>query len=236
VATPITPSAGDWELTDSINDNNGLDPEFRDNHTEGLLLPPWERRTRFGFLNALYLTVKDVLLSPGRFFHRMPTQIGVMQPLLFAVVLGMVGTFIAWMYSLVSSSLQMALFGDFSQGNSSFISFLLFVFSPLLVAAGIFVQTGLIHGALKLLGGNRLGFEATFRVSAYSEATTVVLLLPICGSWVAMVWSLVILIIGLYNIHETEPWKAVMAVLAPLLLCFMIIGGSVAAWMTGLNW
>ncbi len=210
-------------------------PEFEDDHTEGLQLPPWERRERFGFLNALYLTVKDVLLTPGRFFHRMPSLVGILQPLLFAVVLGGVGTFIAWLYSLVSSSLQMALFGDFSPGQSSLISFLLFIFSPVLMTMGIFIQAGLIHGALMLLGGNRLGFEATFRVSAYSEATTVILLLPVCGSWVAMIWSMVILIIGLYNIHEIDPWKAVVAVLAPLLLCFMVVGGSIVATMTGMN-
>jgi hypothetical protein len=210
-------------------------PEFEQDNTEGLQLPPWERRERFGFLNGLYLTVKDVLLAPGRFFHRMPSQVGILQPLLFAMILGGIGTFIAWLYSLVSASLQMALLGDFSHGQSSMLSFFIFLFSPILVTMGIFFQAGMTHGVLMLLGGNRLGFEATFRVAAYSEATTIILLLPVCGSWVAMIWSMVILIIGLYNIHETEPWKAVLAVLAPLLLCFMIIGGSVVAWMTGLN-
>ncbi len=210
-------------------------PEFEEDNTEGLQLPPWERRERFGFLNGLYLTVKDVLLAPGRFFHRMPSQVGIFKPLMFAVVLGIIGTFIAWLYSLVSASLQMALLGDFSHGQSSMVSFMLFLFSPVLMAVGVFIQAGMIHGVLMLLGGSRLGFEATFRVSAYSEATTVILLLPVCGSWVAMIWSMVILIIGLYNIHETEPWKAVLAVLAPLLLCFMIIGGSVVALLTGMN-
>lgn len=218
-----------------MNDPTTPPPEFEEDHTEGLQLPPWERRHRFGFLNSLYLTVKDVLLTPDRFFHRMPTQIGVLQPLLFAILLGAVGTFIAWLYSLVSASLQMALLGDFSDGQSSFVSFMLFLFSPILVTIGIFIQAGLTHATLMLLGGNRLGFEATFRVSAYSEATTIVLLLPICGSWVALIWSMVILIIGLYNIHETQPWKAVVAVLVPLLLCFMVIGASVVAWMTGLH-
>ena len=210
-------------------------PEFDHDCTEGLQLPPWERRDRFGFLNGLYLTLKDVLLVPGRFFHRMPSQVGVMQPLLFAVVLGAIGTFIAWLYSLVSSSLQLALFGDFSHANSALYSFLLFIFSPVLMTVGVFIQAALIHAVLLMTGGNRLGFEATFRVSAYSEATTVLLMLPICGSWVAIIWSLVILIIGLYNIHEIDPWKAVLVVVAPLLLCFMVVGGSIVAWMTGLT-
>ncbi len=214
---------------------NSSSPDFEQDHTEGLQLPPWERRERFGLLNGLYLTIKDVLLGPGRFFHRMPTQIGILNPLMFAVVLGVIGTFIAWLYSLVSASLQMALIGDFSHSQSSMFSFFLFLFSPVLMTLGVFIQAGLIHMALVLLGGGKLGFEATFRVSAYSEATTIILLVPLCGSWVALIWSMVILIIGLYNIHETEPWKAVVAVLAPLMLCFVAIGGSIVAWMAGMN-
>ncbi len=218
-----------------MTDSQTPPPEFGQEQGEGLQLPPWERRDRFGLLNALYLTIKDVLLAPGRFFLRMPSQVGLMQPLLFAILLGVVGTFIAWMYSLVSSSLQMALFGDFSQGRSTLSLFFIFLTSPVWVAAAIFVQAGLTHGVLLLLGGGRLGFEATFRVAAYSEATSVLLLVPLCGSWIAMVWSLVILIIGLYSIHETEPWKAVLAVLAPMLLCLSVIGGSVIVWMALMN-
>lgn len=205
-------------------DSAPFEPQDDRSHDDGLLLPPWERRDRFGFLNALYLTVKDVLTAPGRFFHRMPSQVGVLQPLLFALVLGALGTFIAWLYSLVSTSLQMAIFGDLDSSQSLQL-FLIFLFSPLLVSVGIFVQAALTHGVLALLGGNRLGFEATFRVAAYSEAASLLLIIPICGSAIALIWSLVILIMGLHNIHETEPWKAVVAVLAPLVVCVSAIGG-----------
>lgn len=218
-----------------MTDPTASQQDFENDHTEGLQLPPWERRNRFGLLNGLYLTIKDVLLAPSRFFHRMPSKVGILQPLLFAVVLGIIGTFIAWLYSLVSASLQLVLLGDLSQGQSSFTSFMVFVFSPLLVTMGVLIQAGLTHGVLMILGGSRLGFEATLRVAAYSEATAILLLLPICGIWLAIIWSMVILILGLYNIHETEPWKAVLAVLVPLLLCFMATGASVVAWMTGLS-
>ena len=32
---------------------------------ETLRLPPWEERQRYGLLNALYLTIKDVLFTPA---------------------------------------------------------------------------------------------------------------------------------------------------------------------------
>lgn len=217
-----------------IDGSTPFEPEDDRTHDDGLLLPPWERRERFGLLNALYLTVKDVLFTPSRFFQRMPSQVGLLQPLLFALVLGAVGTFIAWIYSLVSSSLQMMIFGELEAGKSLNL-FFIFLFSPVLVTIGLFIQAGLTHGLLVLLGGGRLGFEATFRVAAYSEAATILLLIPICGSTIALVWSLVILILGLYNIHDTAPWKAVLAVLAPMLVCFATIGGGIIMLLASLD-
>lgn len=204
------------------NDQTPFAPQ--DHHDDGLLLPPWERRDRFGFLNGLYLTVKDVLFAPGRFFHRMPSQVGILQPLLFSLVLGALGTLIVWLYSLVASSIQMLVPGGLELSDS-LDQFFLFLCSPLLVTVGVFFQAALTHVMMLMLGGNRLGFEATFRVVAYSEATSILLLVPICGSALALIWSLIVLIVGLYNIHETAPWKAVVAVLAPMLLCFAVIGG-----------
>lgn len=228
------------ELNDTYGSNgpmdNGLGPDFGAGATEGLQLPPWERRERFGFLNALYLTIKDVLLAPGQFFHRMPSQVGLAQPLLFAVVLGLLATFFQWMYTLAGSSLQVFVKDDLAEVmKAPVFTFFNFIFSPILVAVGVFFQAGLTHLMLMILGGNRLGFEATFRVAAYSEATAVLLMVPGCGAFLALVWSLVVMVIGLYSIHEIEPWKAVVAIVLPTIICLTTIGGSVVALIAGLS-
>ena len=222
-----------WRFT--VNGPEGFNQDFDGglgSSTSELLLPPWERRDRFGFLNGLYLTIKDVLLAPGQFFQRMPSQVGLTQPLLFAVTLGVAATFFGWMWSLAGSSLQLLVSEDLGQAiRGPWLSFVLFLFSPLLVSFGVFVKAGLIHFVLLLLGGNKLGFEATFRVSAYSEAASILALVPFCGSVLGMIWGLVVVIIGLYSIHETEPWKAVAAVLLPMVLLLSAISGSVVTWM-----
>lgn len=226
------------------NSDNSTDPgydshfnnSFGQNNTEGLELPPWERRERYGFLNALYLTIKDVLLAPGRFFHRMPSQMGLPQPLLFAVVLGLVATFFHWMYTLMGSSLQVFVSDDLaSVMQAPVYAFFNFLFSPITITIGIFFQAGLIHLMLMIVGGNRLGFEATFRVTAYSEATAVLLMVPGCGAFLSLIWSLVVTVVGLYSIHEIEPWKAVVAVILPAIICLTTIGGSVVALIAGLS-
>lgn len=222
-----------------MNGPNGFEPGydegFGSESSEGLLLPPWERRNRFGTLNGLYLTIKDVLLAPGQFFRRMPSQVGLREPLLFAVVLGIAATFFGWMWSLAGSSLQLLVAEDLGEAlRGPWWSFVLFLFSPIIVSVAVIVKAALIHLLLMLVGGNRLGFEATFRVAAYSEAAGILSLLPFCGSLLGAVWGLVVVIIGLYSIHEIEPWKAVVAVLAPMLICLSAISSSVVALIAAL--
>jgi hypothetical protein len=209
---------------------------FEERHDEGLELPPWERREVYGLLNATFLTIKGVLLSPAQFFHRMPSQVGMAQPLLFAVGLGVIAAFFSWMWALSGSSLQVLVeenFADAMQG--SLYGFVAFIFSPVTVALLVVLKAAIIHAVLMLVGGNRLGFEATFRVSAYTEATAILALVPFCGSLVGALWSVAVTIIGLYSIHETDPWKAVIAVLAPMILCLMATGATITMLVLGLQ-
>ena len=224
------------------NDNPHQDPGpayddgFGTGGTEGLLLPPWERRERFGFLNGLYLTIKDVLLAPRQFFHRMPSQVGLLQPLYFAVLLGVLASFFAWMWALAGSSLQMLVADSFEEVvQGPMVAFGLFVSSPFSTAIGVLIKAGLLHGVLMLVGGNRLGFEATFRVSAYGEAAGILALVPACGGFIGLIWSLVVTIIGLYSIHETEPWRAVVAVLVVTTVCASMIGAGIMTFALGMN-
>lgn len=213
--------------------DDGYDPGTGPDASESLRLPPWERRDRFGFLNGLYLTIKDVLLTPGQFFHRMPSRVGLTQPLMFAIVLGVAAAFFSWMWSLAGSSAQLLVAEDLGDAGEilqgPWWSFVLFLFSPIVVAISLLIKAALMHLILMLVGGNKLGFEATFRVAAYGEATSILGLLPFCGNIVGIVWGLIVLIVGLYSIHETDPWRAILAVLGPMLFCASAISGVVIA-------
>jgi hypothetical protein len=220
----------------SGNYDEEFDEGFGTGGTEGLLLPPWERRERYGFLNGLYLTIKDVLLTPRTFFHRMPSQVGLAQPLYFALVVGVFAAFFAWMWSLAGSSLTMFYAEDLSDVLQGPLQhFVLFVFSPIAMAFLVFFKAGIIHLVLMLVGGNKLGFEATFRVAAYGEAAGILALIPGCGSPLGILWSLFITIVGLYSIHETDPWKAVVAVVAPMFVCLSFITTSAFLVLLGLQ-
>jgi hypothetical protein len=219
-----------------LESNNSFDTTNAPPPAGGLELPPWERRDRFGFLNALYLTIKDVLLSPQTFFQRMPTHLGLKQPMMFAIVLGVVASFFAWMYFITGSSLLILFSDDLSKFlKGPLYSFGIFVFSPLIVLVFLYVNSAITHGMLMLFGGNKLGYEATFRVIAYSEATNILTILPFFGSGIGVIWGLVVTMIGLYSVHEIEPWKAVAAVLVPLIICQGSVSGLVGMFIFGLG-
>ena len=97
------------------------------------------------------------------------------------------------------------------------------------------VENEALARKLMLLGGNQLGFEATFRVAAYSKAASVIALLPFCGGIVALIWELAIDIIGLYRIHGTDPWRAMVAVLGPALICISTFGAALALVIVGMG-
>lgn len=206
--------------------------DFAEQPGEGLSLPPWEQRDNYGFLNATFLTVKGVMLAPAQFFHRMPSQVGLAQPLFFAVVMGIIATFFSWMWALSGSSLQALVEEDVTGAlKGPFVGFLIFLTSPVTVAVTVAINAALTHLVLMLVGGSRLGFEATFRVAAYAMATSILAFVPFCGSTVGALWSVAVMIVGLYSIHETEPWKAIVAVLAPTLICLMATGSSVLLFL-----
>ena len=50
-------------------------------------------------------------------------------------------------------------------------------------------------------------------------------LVPICGGMIAWIWNLVCTCIGLAKAHEIDTWRAVLAVMLPLLVCCAIGAG-----------
>ncbi len=193
----------------------------------------WDQRSRIGFFNGLVETTRQVLTAPGAFFRAMPVAGGVGSPLVYAVVIGWIGLAAASFYQAIFYSVvgsHWAAFGEdrpeitallgFVQGWAGFVAQL--VLGWIFVVITVFVAAGILHLMLLLLGGARRGFEATFRVVAFAQATSVVLLVPFCGQVVggaSGLWTLVLYILGLAEAHQIGHGKAAAAALLPLVLC-----------------
>jgi len=191
---------------------------------------PWERRDEIGLASALVETTQRVLTGPTAFFRAMPVTGGIGSPLVYALVIGYAGLVISAIYDFVLESVMgssLSRFGGGSEAMAGMMPYLggaiglgvKLIMGPFLLAISVFLLAGIVHLALLLLGGAARGFEATFRVTCYSEAAALLNIIPVCGGVIAPVLMLVLMIIGVAEAHGTTRGRAAAAVLLPIVLC-----------------
>jgi hypothetical protein len=197
---------------------------------------PWDQRERIGFFAALAETTRQVLTEPGAFFRAMPVVGGLASPLLYAVVIGWIGLAAAAFYQAIFRSVVGSSWAGLGADRPEIVALLGWaeswlgfvaqvVFGGIAVVIGLFVSAGILHVVLMLLGGARRGFEATFRVVSFSQATSILFLIPFCGQLVGAVWCLVLYVLGLAEAHGIGHGKAALAVLLPIALCCCCCAG-----------
>jgi hypothetical protein len=192
---------------------------------------PWEDMASLGFFTALFRTMKEVLFAPTAFFRKMPVSSGLTPPLFYGVILGFVG-------GLIAILLQFGLFGSmgsfpemegmegmgggFQLFQTTFI-IIYAIFLPILIAIGLFIMTAIFHLCLLIVGAGKRGFEATFRVVAYSSSTQVFAILPVVGGIIITIYNLVLWTIGFRESHRTTTGRALIAVLLPMIVVVILI-------------
>lgn len=202
----------------------------------------WEDRENTGFLNGLFRTVKDVLFSPTIFFRKMPVAGGLTDPLIYGLIVGMVGlTCLYFWDALLQNTMQNFMTPEMrsAAGQSLFQGVgmaVTAVLMPLLFILWLFIVSGMLHLFLLFVHGARAGFEATFRVVAYSTTPLLFLIIPYCGMLITIVWIIVLVMIGFKEAHEISGGKSAFAVLFPFLFCcgllilfVLLFMGAVAA-------
>jgi hypothetical protein len=208
---------------------------------------PWEQRGQLGLVNAFVENSGQTLTAPRDFFRRMPVAGGLPAPLLYGVLAGYLGLLASALYSagfntaLGLSSLDVAGTSDLHRVLEHLQSgvglVLRIVIGPVQVIVGLFLASAIYHLLLMLFGGARRDFEATFRVVAYAEAASLLLLVPVCGLPVSSVYRIVLLIIGLSQAHGIGRGTASAAVLVPLLLlccCCCLAGIALFGGVAGI--
>lgn len=189
---------------------------------------PWEEREQRGFLAAFVENTKEVLTGPTRFYQRMPVTGGIPSPLLYGLLAGYLGLVATALYNAgINTALGTSL-GHFTgasdmqqamhllQGGAGLV--IQVVLGPFQIVIGLFLVSAIYHVLLMLFGGARKGFEATFRVACYSQAASVLGVVPVCGGLASAVYVIVLNIIGLSEAHGIGRGLAAAAVLVPILL------------------
>jgi hypothetical protein len=220
-----------WQPLSAFTDLPAMGEEAIDrpdlSNIEGSMVPPepaWERAGGGLPLGAAVETVKQIFTSPTFTFGKMPVTGGYVRPLLFYTLAGWVSGVVALCYQLTASLINPTMFlGEAAGSLSSTILVLLFagtaVFLPVFLVFGLFVSASFFHFGLMLTGGANKPFEATFRAVAYAGgATSTLQLLPLLGGYLYPLASLVYSVIALREVHRTELWRVILAVV--LLLVF----------------
>lgn len=186
----------------------------------------WEDRGSIGFFPGLFKTVKEVLFRPSDFFRKMPVTGGLTDPLLYALIIGMIGLMFLYVWDILlhdsmqdfmtpemKAAARRTLFGG---GAASSVGAIL---TPFGLIASLFLVSGMLHLFLLLGRGAKAGFEATFRVVGYGMSPFLFMIVPYCGALITQIWMMVLAIIGLKEAHGTTGGKAAFAVLFPFLFC-----------------
>jgi len=205
---------------------------------------PWEDRAGLGFFGALVATLRMCLTDPTRFYSDLPKRQHLGAALQYLILLTWVGGLGGLFWSLLLRRSQMEMlksFGfnlpeqAFSVGARVLFTLVFALVIPILVVISTFIWTAVVHVLLWILGGAKEGYEATLRVYAYARGSTALFeWIPFCGGLVALVWGLVLQIIGLARVHGISGAKAALAVLIPLAACCLIVVALVAAFFTAI--
>ncbi|HEX9049182.1 MAG TPA: YIP1 family protein, partial [Anaeromyxobacter sp.] len=205
---------------------------------------PFAERATRGFFAAFLETWKLVATRPHEFFRRVRIdQTG--SAVLFGVIASFVGTLVNALYNLVFAEQFRAFvttlpgdegrvferFGQLSSGRGTIAQI---VFTPILTVVAMYVGAAVIHVLLMLFRGANRPFDATLTTVAYANGLNLLLVVPGCGSVVALVWALVVLIIGLGEIQRCGPGKAAAAVLSPAILLCVCCCGALGLTMPAL--
>jgi hypothetical protein len=205
---------------------------------------PWEDMKNLGFFKALWETWKESTFYPNEFFSKTPTRGGIWPPLFYALLVIWVSNAISQVMGLIFSNFSLGIMADIFDNEELIEAMSIFgamgavqliltlLILPFLIAAGLFIASGIFHLIIMLFGWSKRDFEATFRAVAYSAGPMIFTIVPACGSIVAYIWSIILIIFGIKHLQKTTSGQASLVVLLPLILCCCFIGMMMAIFGT----
>jgi hypothetical protein len=195
-------------------------------------------------VNAFVETIKLFVTNPVGAWARAKEKGDFAEPLIFAILVSWIGVAVSSVWSGLFGQAWTAFLppemkeqlGGAMATNAGAILIQVGV-APILVLIGLFVGAAIYHVSFLVVGVTKdstNGFEGTFRVVAYSSVSNLANVIPFVGGLAAIVWNLILMVLGAVRIHRTTQGKAIAGVLIPLLLCCVCIAAAVALVVGGL--
>ncbi len=176
---------------------------------------PWESGE--GFFSAFFKTTRQALFSSSRFFRKVGSGEGYLPALIYGLISGIIGSggALVWQWYLFSQWIPIRKFSHLASGV--YISFMI-ILVPLTIIFTLVVGSIITHLCLMIVGGNRRGFQTTFRTISYAFSGNLFALIPFIGSSIGGIYFLILTIIGLRESHSISTGRATLAVFLPLMI------------------
>jgi len=154
---------------------------------------------------AMPQTAIDVVTKPAEFFQGMPKTGGFLEPLVFAVVMGVIVGIIQAILGLIGLGPA----GGYGGGGMS--GFGMIIFMPIAVAIGSFIGAAIFFVIWKLMGSQE-NYETAYRCGAYlmalSPITAVLGAVPYAGGLVSMAIFTLYIVMASVHVHNIPSQKA----------------------------
>jgi len=163
-------------------------------------------------------TMMQVITNPVGFYQSMPRSGGFVEPLVFAIIMGVIG------------GVLQAILGVFGIGFAGTILMALasIIIGPIMIAIFGFVGAAILFVIWRLLGSQQ-SYETAYRCGAYATAvtpvTSILNIIPYIGPALGVAWMAYLMIIASIQVHQVKPKIA--------LIVFGILGGLLVVGSIG---
>lgn len=172
---------------------------------------------------AIPQTAVNVVTKPSDFFQGMPKTGGFLEPLVFLVIMGLIGGMIQAVINFIG-------FGPYAAYGGAMTSKLdSIIFTPILLAIGSFIAAAILFAIWKLMGSQE-NYETAYRCGAYMTAlvpiTAIIGAVPYAGGVINMAIYVFYLVMASIYVHKLSSQKAwlVFGIIGAILAVMTFVG------------
>lgn len=193
---------------------------------------PWEDESATGFLEGLLLTIKQTLLNPADYFIRMPRSGKWWLPVLFYVIMGVIGSIFGLVSGLIAESPIMT-HGTLVKHMA--ISSIMAL--PVLLFFELYFASTVLYLSMKIFGAGRETFQTTLKIVAYASGPNIFYVVPFVGWLIAGLWSFWITLTGIKVVGQVSTARALLVMIAPTFFLIPIFIGLLllTIWLVGIS-
>lgn len=181
---------------------------------------PWEDENSTGFFPGLILTLKQTMFTPAHYFEKMPRSGNWLLPVLFYLIMGVIGATLGLVSGFFVESPVMT-HGALVKHMA--ISSILAL--PLLLFVELYFGALIIHLSMIIFGARRESFHATLKILAYSAGPNIFYVVPFVGWLIVATWSFWITLTGVRVVGGVSTGRALLVTVAPAFLVLAILFG-----------